>query len=98
MDLEGRTAIVTGGAGGLGAATARHLVGIGMNVVVFDRDGDRAGEVAKELGDAAASAAGDTTDDDDVAAAIDTARSLGVVSLLVNVAGGGVGAGRTVGR
>jgi NAD(P)-dependent dehydrogenase (short-subunit alcohol dehydrogenase family) len=98
MDLQGRAAIVTGGAGGLGAATVQHLASVGMRVVVFDRDGDRAAEVAKELGDAAAAVAGDTTDDGDVAAAIDTARSLGVLSLLVNVAGGGVGGGRTVAR
>ena len=39
-----------------------------------------------------------TVDDDDVTAAIDAATSLGVVSLLVNVAGGGVGGGRTVSR
>src|SRR5437899_1391782 len=71
MDLQGRAAIVTGGAGGLGAATVRHLVGIGMRVAVFDRDGDCAAVVAKELDDAAAAVAGDTTDDDDVAAAID---------------------------
>jgi NAD(P)-dependent dehydrogenase (short-subunit alcohol dehydrogenase family) len=32
VDLKGRSALVTGGAGGLGAATVRHLVGIGMGV------------------------------------------------------------------
>jgi NAD(P)-dependent dehydrogenase (short-subunit alcohol dehydrogenase family) len=47
MELEGRSAIVTGGAGGLGAATARHLVAIGMGVAVFDRDADGAAELAK---------------------------------------------------
>jgi NAD(P)-dependent dehydrogenase (short-subunit alcohol dehydrogenase family) len=98
MELEGRSAIVTGGAGGLGAATVKHLVGAGMRVVVFDVAADRAGELAKELGDSGAAVAGDTNNDDDVAAAIDTARSLGILSLLVNVAGGGVGGGRTVGR
>ena len=98
MHLEGRCAIVTGGAGGLGSATVRHLVDVGMRVAVFDLDADRAGELAKELGDAAVAASGDTTDDDDVSAAIEAARSLGVVSLLVNVAGGGVGGGRTVAR
>ena len=43
MDVES-SAIVTGGAGGLGAAMVRRLVEIGIRVVVFDRDGDRAGE------------------------------------------------------
>lgn len=37
MDLAGRSAIVTGGAGGLSAATVRHLVSLGVGTVVFDR-------------------------------------------------------------
>ena len=98
MELEGRSAIVTGAAGGLGAATVRHLVDLGMGVAVFDRDDDRAGALAKELGDAAIAVVGDVTDDSDVGAAIEAARSLGPLSLVVNVAGGGVGGGRTVGR
>jgi NAD(P)-dependent dehydrogenase (short-subunit alcohol dehydrogenase family) len=98
VQLEGRAAIVTGGAGGLGAATVRHLVGAGMRVTIFDVAGDRAAELAKELGDATAAVGGDTNNDEDVAAAIDTAKSLGVLSLVVNVAGGGVAHGRTVGR
>ena len=75
MQLDGRSAIVTGGAGGLGAATARHLVSIGMGVAVFDRDADRAAELAKELGDGAVAADGDVNDDADVGAAIE-ARTL----------------------
>jgi NAD(P)-dependent dehydrogenase (short-subunit alcohol dehydrogenase family) len=69
-----------------------------MRVVVFDRDTDRGGELAKALGDAVIAVGGDVTDDDDVGMAIETASSLGALSLLVNVAGGGVGGGRTVGR
>jgi len=98
MQLQGRAAIVTGGAGGLGSATVRRLAEIGMRVVVFDLDASRAGQLAEELGDAAVGVRGDTTDDDDAAAAIVAAQSLGPLSLLVNVAGGGVGGGRTVGR
>jgi NAD(P)-dependent dehydrogenase (short-subunit alcohol dehydrogenase family) len=98
MELTGRAALVTGGAGGLGAATARHLVAIGMGVVVFDRDAERAGDLAKELGDGAIATDGDVNHDPDVEAAIDAARSLGPLSLVVNVAGGGLGGGRTVGR
>jgi NAD(P)-dependent dehydrogenase (short-subunit alcohol dehydrogenase family) len=90
--------MVTGGAGGLGSATVRHLVGAGMRVAVFDRDADRASALAKELGDGAIAVDGDVTDDEDVLAAIAAASSLGVLSLLVNVAGGGVGGGRTVAR
>ena len=98
MDLTGRSALVTGGAGGLGGATVRHLVEQGLGVAIFDRDADRGAELAKELGDSAVAVAGDVNDDADVAAAIDAARSVGTLSLVVNVAGGGVGGGRTVGR
>ncbi len=98
MELQGRAAIVTGGAGGLGSATVRRLVEIGMKVVVFDQAADPAEQLAKELGDAVSAVGGDTLTDDDVAAAVDAATSLGVLSLLVNVAGGGVGGGRTVSR
>ena len=98
MDLEGRSALVTGGAGGLGGATVRHLSGIGVGVVVFDRDADRASALAGELGPTAAAVSGDVNDDDAVGAAIDAAKGLGTFSLVVNVAGGGVGGGRTVSR
>jgi NAD(P)-dependent dehydrogenase (short-subunit alcohol dehydrogenase family) len=98
MDLTGRSAIVTGGAGGLGAATVRHLVGLGVGVVVFDRDLDRARELADALGASAVAVGGDVNDDAAVGEAIEAARGLGVFSLVVNVAGGGVPAGRTVGR
>src|SRR3954468_12890478 len=98
MNLQGRSAIVTGGAGGLGSATVRHLVNAGMRVTIFDRDGERAAAFAKELGEAAVAVAGDVNDDNDVGAAIDAASGAGPLSLVVNVAGGGVGGGRTVGR
>jgi NAD(P)-dependent dehydrogenase (short-subunit alcohol dehydrogenase family) len=98
MDLEGRSAIVTGGAGGLGSAVVRRLVDIGTRTVVFDRDGDRANALATELGDGVTGVSGDVNEDDDVAAAVESACSMGALSLLVNVAGGGVGGGRTVGR
>jgi NAD(P)-dependent dehydrogenase (short-subunit alcohol dehydrogenase family) len=98
MITEGRSAIVTGGGGGLGSATVRHLVEMGMHVAVFDRDAERAAAVAKKLGDATVAVGGDATDDGDVSSAVSIATSLGVLSVLVNVAGGGVGGGRTVGR
>lgn len=98
MNLEGRSAIVTGGAGGLGAATVRRLVEVGLRVVVFDRDEGRAAELAEELGDATVAVGGDVVDDGDVQGAIEAARSLGPLSVVVNVAGGGVGGGRTVAR
>jgi NAD(P)-dependent dehydrogenase (short-subunit alcohol dehydrogenase family) len=98
LDLKGRSALVTGGAGGLGAATVRRLVEVGVRVAIFDRDEKRAKSLAAELADGAVAVGGDVTDDDDVTAAVEAARGLGVFSLLVNVAGGGVGGGRLVGR
>jgi NAD(P)-dependent dehydrogenase (short-subunit alcohol dehydrogenase family) len=98
MDLVGRSAIVTGGAGGLGSATVRHLVAVGMRIAVFDRDAEPTEALAESLGDAALPVVGDVTDDAAASSAIDAATSLGALSLVVNVAGGGVGGGRTVGR
>ena len=96
MDLHGRSAIVTGGAGGLGAATVRELASAGMGVVVFDRDASGAETLAGELASGAA-VAGDVNDDADVARAIAAAQSLGQLSVVVNVAGGGISA-RTIAR
>jgi NAD(P)-dependent dehydrogenase (short-subunit alcohol dehydrogenase family) len=98
MDLEGRSAIVTGGAGGLGGATVRHLHCLGVGVVIFDRSTEAAMSLAAELGDRAVAVAGDVTDDDDVAEAVSAAASVGTLAVVVNVAGGGTGAWRTVGR
>jgi NAD(P)-dependent dehydrogenase (short-subunit alcohol dehydrogenase family) len=98
VNLAGRSAIVTGGAGGLGSATVRRLVDSGMRVVVFDRVAEAAQTLATALGNAAVAVAGDVLDAQDVAAAITAAQSAGVLSLVVNVAGGGVPGGRTVGR
>lgn len=69
-----------------------------MRVVVFDRDAERAGHVAGESGKGAVAASGDVNDDEAVGAAIAAARDMGPLSVIVNVAGGGVGGGRTVGR
>ena len=98
MNLEGRSALVTGGAGGLGGATVHHLIGLGLGVAVFDQALDRASAMADELGPRAAAAGGDVNDDGAVAAAIATAQGLGTLSLVVNVAGGATGGGRILGR
>jgi NAD(P)-dependent dehydrogenase (short-subunit alcohol dehydrogenase family) len=87
---------VTGGAGGLGAATVRRLVALGLSVAILDRDAARGAELAAQLGDRVVLAAGDVTDDADVANAIASAGALGPLSVLVNVAGGGVGGGPTL--
>lgn len=99
MELRGKSAIVTGGAGGLGAATVRRLVELGVGVVIFDRDLEGAASLAKELGASAVGVGGDVTEDSDVQAAVDAAQALGVLSIIVNVAGGGIrGSGRILGK
>jgi NAD(P)-dependent dehydrogenase (short-subunit alcohol dehydrogenase family) len=98
MNLEGRSAIVTGGAGGLGSATVRRLLDAGMKVVIFDWNAEGANVLAKELGERTVAVGGDGSDDDAAQAAVTAAQSLGVLSALVNVAGGATGGGRLVGR
>lgn len=98
MEIAGRSAIVTGGAGGLGSATVRRLVDAGMKVVVFDRVADPAEALVAELGPDTIAVTGDTTDDAAVGAAIVAAQDFGRLTVVVNVAGGGVGGGRTVGK
>lgn len=98
MDLQGTSAIVTGGAGGLGSATVRRLVGLGVAVVVFDQNADAAADLAAQLGAEVTAASGDVNDDASVQAAIDAAQELGRFSIVVNVAGGATGGGRTLSR
>ena len=98
MEVRGRSALVTGAAGGLGAATARRLAGLGMVVVLFDRSGEAAEALAGELEGSAVVVAGDVTDDDDVSAAVEAASARGALSVVANIAGGGVPSRRLVGR
>jgi NAD(P)-dependent dehydrogenase (short-subunit alcohol dehydrogenase family) len=87
MQLEGRAAIVAGGAGGLGAATVRLLAGHGVGVVILDPDTERATALAIELGERVVSVVGDSNDDHAVGAAVAAARSLGVFSISVSATG-----------
>ena len=98
MQIEGNVAIITGGASGLGEATARHLHSRGAGVVIFDRDADRGATIAGELGDRAAFAGGDVLSEDDTAAAITAARALGPLRMLVACAGGASRSERTLAR
>jgi len=50
MDIDGASAIVTGGASGIGAASARQLAAKGARVVVADLQADRGAELAEEIG------------------------------------------------
>ncbi len=96
MEWSQRSAIVTGGAGGLGAATVRRLSALGLQVVIFDRAIDAGTQLARELGSGAA-VGGDIGQDADVNAAIEAASALAPLAVVVNVAGGGAG-GRTLSR
>ena len=93
MKLDGYSAIVTGGASGLGAATARALAGAGARVLLADlQDG---AELAAELGGAAIR--GDVAEPDFAEAAVARAVELAPLGVLVNCAGVGT-AGRILGR
>ncbi len=98
MELAGAAAVVSGGAGGLGEATVRRLVGAGARVVVADLDADRGEALAAELGDGARFRSCDVTSEESVRAAFDEAATLGPVRLAVAVHGGFGGGGRTLGR
>jgi len=95
MDLNGTSALITGGASGLGGATANLLADKGVKVVIVDLN--------EELGEAKAAATGglfvkaDVTNEDDVKAAVAAAAELGPLRSVVNCAGIGF-AMRTIAR
>ncbi|WP_299612366.1 SDR family NAD(P)-dependent oxidoreductase [uncultured Tateyamaria sp.] len=96
MKLDTTRAVVTGGASGLGEATARHFAAHGAQVTVLDRDSNRGTQVAEEIGGHFAET--DVTDEDSVTAAIDLARDkMGGLSAAINCAGIALGI-KTVGR
>jgi NAD(P)-dependent dehydrogenase (short-subunit alcohol dehydrogenase family) len=96
MEFRNSAAIVTGGASGLGAATARALAARGARVAVLDRNAAAASAVATEIGGIAAAC--DVTDDAAVRAAIAQSRDAhGPLRIVVHCAGIGT-AGRIVGR
>ena len=86
MDVNGVAAVVTGGASGLGEATARELARRGARVAVFDRDAQRGEQVAGEIGGVFCEV--DVTSDEKVKAAFEKARAAhGQERILVNCAG-----------
>ena len=87
MEISGVSAVVTGGASGLGEATVRRLAAAGAKVVILDRDAAKGEALAKELGtDAAAFAPTDVTNAADVTAAVDLAMSRGPLRIAVSCA------------
>jgi len=86
MQIQGQAALVTGGASGLGEATARALAVQGAKVAVLDRNAEQAEKVAAEIGGVACPC--DITDPASVQAAIDKAAAAhGPARILMNVAG-----------
>src|SRR5260370_10317300 len=73
--LEGRVAVVTGGASGIGAGTVRRLAADGARVVVADLQAEAARDLARELGDGCCWIGADVTREGDVAAAVALAVS-----------------------
>ncbi|HEX5497228.1 MAG TPA: 3-hydroxyacyl-CoA dehydrogenase [Mycobacteriales bacterium] len=97
MRVTDSVAVVTGGASGLGFATARRLLDQGARVVLLDLPSSPGDKSAAELGERAVFAAGDVTAEGDVAAALDVATGLGELRVLVNCAGIGT-PGRVLGK
>ncbi|WP_299626056.1 SDR family NAD(P)-dependent oxidoreductase [uncultured Tateyamaria sp.] len=96
MELSTTRAVVTGGASGLGEATARHFAAHGAAVTILDRDADRGRIVAQEIGGFFAET--DVTDEASVQAAINQAvADMGGLNAAVNCAGIALGI-KTVGR
>lgn len=86
--LDGRVAIITGGASGIGAGTARRFVDEGARVVIADVLDAQGEKLAADLGDAASYRHVDVTVEDDVAAAVDGAASaFGRLDVMFNNAG-----------
>jgi NAD(P)-dependent dehydrogenase (short-subunit alcohol dehydrogenase family) len=89
LQLNGKVALVTGGASGLGLATARRLIEAGALVTLVDLESSDGEQVAAELGGRTRFTAADVTDETGFAAALDVATSSGALRALVHCAGRG---------
>ena len=91
LSLEGKTAVITGGASGIGRATAGMMVRKGARVVILDRD-PRVGEAAEEIGNGTLGLVADLTDYDQVEASFqEILKTAGGIDIVCNIAGLGSG-------
>lgn len=97
MELEGATALVTGAASGLGAATTSRLAAAGVAVVGVDLDGDGVGDRVRALGPSVQFVACDVREGASVGQAVEQARAGDPLRIVVNCAGVAT-PGRIVGR
>ncbi len=97
MQLQGSSALVVGGAGGLGAATVRRLVAAGAKVVIADLAAETGEALASELGGATRFVETDVLSEDSLNAAIAAAVEMGPLYVSVDTHGG-PGGGRTLDR
>ena len=98
MDISGKTAVITGGASGLGEATVRRLARMGANVVIFDLNAERGNALAAELGSTVMFQNVNVTSEESVAAAIAaTMGRFGAIHICCNYAGIG-NAMKTLGK
>jgi NAD(P)-dependent dehydrogenase (short-subunit alcohol dehydrogenase family) len=95
VEIDGASAIVTGGASGIGEAAARRLGALGARCVIVDLDEGKGKELVSAIGGEFAKA--DVANAEEVQAAVDAAVALGPLRVLVNSAGVG-SIGRTVDR
>lgn len=87
MQIAGSTALITGGASGLGAATARRLVGLGGRAVIADVNEEAGKALEQEFDGKVVFVKTDVTDEASMKAAVEAAANLGGLHLLVCCAG-----------
>ena len=98
MDIQGKVAVVTGGASGLGEATVRRYVDKGAKVAIFDMNDERGNSIAEELGEAVIYRNVNVTSEEAVQSAIDdVVAAFGGIHICNNFAGIG-GAAKTVSK
>ena len=96
MQIKDKVAVITGGASGLGRATAELIIEAGGKVAILDLNEELAQKTADELGDSAAPFAANVTEEDSVKAAVDGAlEKFGAIHINVNCAGIGAASGPT---